>query len=204
MSWADIPGWTDRRLLELYDELARDLPVCGTFVEIGVAYGRSLAYFVEACKRRPDLGMQGIRILGIDVWDDFMGGDNLPPAVFERLKAYKTPFKACIGELKAHAPECYGRITLHKTNGVLAALAHKDESVDAVFIDDEHTYASVRGAIEAWLPKVKSGGWLCGHDANEHYPGVWQAVEEKFPSAELRPPYPEADGWGGTWIWRKP
>lgn len=39
-----------------------------------------------------------------------------------------------------------------------------DRSLDAVYIDAEHDYESVRLDIELWNKKVKHGGILCGHD----------------------------------------
>jgi hypothetical protein len=61
-----------------------------------------------------------------------------------------------------------------------AAAFFRNRSVDMVFIDGGHRYEDVWGDIEAWLPKTRK--LLCGHDYNhKHWPGVVQAVEEKFP-----------------------
>ena len=50
MTYADIPGWTCAEIEALYRETADRLET-GTVVEIGVAYGRSLAYLAERAKR---------------------------------------------------------------------------------------------------------------------------------------------------------
>lgn len=39
-----------------------------------------------------------------------------------------------------------------------------DNSLDFVYIDANHAYNFVVEDIELWYPKVKSGGYLCGHD----------------------------------------
>lgn len=56
-----------------------------------------------------------------------------------------------------------------------------DGSLDFVFIDADHSYQGCKADIEAWAPKLKAGGWLCGHDyENTNFPkfGVTQAVTE--------------------------
>ena len=40
----------------------------------------------------------------------------------------------------------------------------KDASLDAVYIDGDHSYEAVKNDLIHWLPKVKSGGYICGHD----------------------------------------
>jgi hypothetical protein len=79
-----------------------------------------------------------------------------------------------------------------------------DNSLDLCFIDADHSYKGVKRDIEAYYPKVKEGGIICGHDcldinlANTFtqeqidatylqiddetgcHPGVIQAVYEKF------------------------
>ncbi|MHA2313468.1 MAG: class I SAM-dependent methyltransferase [Candidatus Thorarchaeota archaeon] len=63
-------------------------------------------------------------------------------------------------------------------------MAHEfveDRSLDLIFIDALHDYESVRDDIGYWLPKVKHGGIMCGHDyENKRFPGVSQAVHEVF------------------------
>ena len=51
-----------------------------------------------------------------------------------------------------------------KKTSVEAAKDFEDGSLDAVYIDAEHDEASVREDIQAWRPKLKPGGLLCGHD----------------------------------------
>ncbi len=56
---------------------------------------------------------------------------------------------------------------------------------DFVFIDGNHFYESVKQDIALWLPKIKTGGYLFGHDydLNEPYmiSNVVKAVDDSFP-----------------------
>jgi len=54
-----------------------------------------------------------------------------------------------------------------------------DESLDFVFIDADHRYAAVLRDLVAWIPKVRPGGMITGHDI--HLPGVLKAVSETLP-----------------------
>lgn len=52
--------------------------------------------------------------------------------------------------------------------------------VDFVFVDAGHDYASVCRDIDAWLPKIKAGGFLFGHDYDKRHVGLRNAVDERF------------------------
>jgi len=75
------------------------------------------------------------------------------------------------------------RITKLKAFSVEAARLFPDGSLDFVYIDALHEYEPVRSDIDAWLPKVRPGGAMGGHDYD--WPSVRRAVDETFPRVEL-------------------
>lgn len=85
-----------------------------------------------------------------------------------------------------------------------AATMVPNDHFDFVFIDADHSYEAVRRDIQDWLPKVKVGGWLCGHDFNKLYTAddrttkyaVKRAVEELLPGYET--------DVNDTWFYRRP
>ena len=55
----------------------------------------------------------------------------------------------------------------------------EDGSLDLVFIDADHRYEAVKEDIIAWLPKIRKGGIISGHDYDyPRYRGVTEAVDE--------------------------
>lgn len=75
------------------------------------------------------------------------------------------------------------RAHVYKMSSLDGTKFFEDNYFDFVYIDADHRYEAVKADILAWLPKVKKGGWLCGHDYGEK-PGVTKAVDELFPDAE--------------------
>ena len=45
-----------------------------------------------------------------------------------------------------------------------AADLFANQSLDLVFIDGDHEHDAVRNDMLAWLPKVRRGGIICGHE----------------------------------------
>jgi hypothetical protein len=58
------------------------------------------------------------------------------------------------------------RYTLKIDHSNKACVYQEDGSLDFVFIDAEHTTPAVITDITLWLPKVRKGGIMCGHDYN--------------------------------------
>lgn len=75
-----------------------------------------------------------------------------------------------------------GHIGLSVRVGLSVRMARKypDFHFDIVYLDASHDYLSVKHDIEAWWPKVKNGGVLCGDDYIIGWDGVIQAVDEAF------------------------
>jgi len=72
------------------------------------------------------------------------------------------------------------RITVLEMFTVDAAKQLQHLSFDMIFIDADHSYEAARADITNYLPLLRSGGLMCGHDYNKNHPGVVRAVNEVF------------------------
>lgn len=64
---------------------------------------------------------------------------------------------------------------------------------DFLYIDANHSYDGVKRDLELYIPKVKKGGVIAGHDYVENWVGVRKAVDESFGS-------PDKTYMDGSWI----
>jgi len=69
--------------------------------------------------------------------------------------------------------------------GNSSLVANQIPNVDLVFIDADHGYVGCSADIREYIPKVKSGGILSGHDID--YPGVNSAVKQYVKSFDVGP-----------------
>lgn len=74
----------------------------------------------------------------------------------------------------------YPNVQPVRADSLRAAKVFPDNSLDLVYVDADHSYEAVKADILAWLPKVKAGGWIAGHDHMEYWNcgGVIRAVAE--------------------------
>jgi len=76
-----------------------------------------------------------------------------------------------------------------------AAATYPNNSLAFVFLDASHDYDNVKADIQAWLPKLKSGGILAGDDyIPTDYPGLIKAVHELLPKVFVN----------NGWVYEKP
>jgi predicted O-methyltransferase YrrM len=136
------------------------------FVEIGVWKGHSIVYLGGLLNERE------VNIHAVDLWGETYKYTDGPlkqqkEHVLEifRQNVKNANLKNKINEIQKISWEASGDFD--------------DESVDFVFIDADHTYESVVKDINSWLPKVRKGGMISGHDYFNPC-GVKQAVDEKF------------------------
>lgn len=199
MTWEAIPGWFEEATRELYDEAVETAPRSSTLVEIGVAFGRSLAYLA---RRAIDMKRHDLRLIGVDPWQDDWkpdgwAEDQRPTWGGEHAlwaRAQGGPFSAFVVSMRQHAPEELERVHAWRMTSVGAAAALAVDldvgGVHLAFIDADHRYEGVGVDVVTW----RRATVLAGHDYHAaDFPGVVRAVDELVPNRVVR----------GT-TWRRP
>lgn len=143
--------------------------------ELGVAEGKNAERILRKC---PNL-----HLVVVDLWEpqkQNKGPENWADWPHDQHEA------------AAHArlSRFSGRVDIIKGLTIDAAQAVPDNALDFVFIDADHSEAGVRTDIRCWLPKIKPGGTLLGHDAA--WPGVRAAIDDLCPGYWIGP----NDVWG--------
>lgn len=88
------------------------------------------------------------------------------------------------------------RISILKTSSLRASRIFKDKYFDYVYLDACHSYDAVKEDISIWLPKVKSGGVLAGHDyAADIYSGLTRAVDDFIRESGFKFYQEDRDWW---------
>lgn len=157
----------------LYCDMVKKFPAGSKFVEVGCWKGKSTAFMcVEIANSN-----KNIDFYCVDTWEGSIEHkDN------STLNTLFETFLSNMNSLKNYY------IPLKMTS-IEASAKFKDNSLDFVFIDASHTYEDVKNDIINWLPKVKPGGILAGHDyynnEYDYFPGVKRAVDEIFSKSKL-------------------
>ena len=149
-------------LLDLIKELGDNSDK--TMIEIGSFVGESTVLFAQSFKK----------VIAIDPFlADYDPADPTSYS-FEFKNVYDT-------YLDRTSP--YSNIqTLTMTSDAAAEILNED-MFDFIYLDGLHTYEGVKTDIINYLPKVKEGGVIGGHDYTNQIPhlvGVYQAVNEMF------------------------
>jgi len=162
-----IPGWFNYQ--KLYSHAVNYFPTNSHFVEIGSFKGCSSSYMaVEIINSG-----KSIQFDCVDTWEgswEHQAGQPFedPNVVAGNLfEVFESNMSLVAGHYRAI-----------RLPSVEAANLYPDNSLDFVFIDGDHEYDSVRADVTAWLPKIKEGGVIAGHDFE--YTPVNTAIKEIF------------------------
>lgn len=152
----------------LYRMMVENCRPDGTLVELGAWKGRSSAFLVVEARNKST----NIKIHIVDTW--LGSGEHtigMTDGLYEKFISNMAPLN--------------GHYQTHRMTTDEAVPLFEDGSLDAVFIDADHTYDAVKRDISNWMPKVRKGGILAGHDYVHTWPGVVQAVNESISSFSI-------------------
>lgn len=181
--WESIPGWFGFR--QTYDKFIQQAQDGDVFLEVGVCFGRSIAYLSEGLRKK---GVNA-RLIGIDPWvDDYPLG--IAPSRREYgmptwgaqyapwAREQGGPFRAFISAMTAHSPESLEHIEIWR------GYSHDFYTVvppcRGILIDGNHNYEPVLRDICGLRSRVVPGGLFAGDDYSNEFPGVVRAVHEVF------------------------
>ncbi len=124
----------------LYDLIKGNVTNTTKMVEVGCFQGVSSELFAIHCDT----------IHCVDPWESYAEIDA--PYIIEAERR----FDILCGK--------YTNINKIKASSVEASKMFKDRSLDGVYIDAAHDYENFKQDLGVWLPKVKIGGFMAGHD----------------------------------------
>lgn len=160
--WENINGWFNFH--NFYTNMVGRFNDA-VFVEIGCWEGKSTYFMADKIKRSG----KNIKFHAVDLWDSYTQIGMTWKANFDIFLKNIEPIKEFINVIKL--------------DSILAAKRFEDKSVDFVFIDGNHQYEYVKADILAWLPKIKEGGVLAGHDTQ--FEGVTKAITELLSGVKI-------------------
>lgn len=121
-------------------------------LKLGVEVGTQRAEYAVYLLENTDLYLHLV-----DIWQYQENYDDLANVPDEVQESY------LLEALHNLAPYS-GRYSIIRKFSMDAAKGFSDESLDFVYIDANHSYASTTADLEAWYPKIRAGGLVSGHD----------------------------------------
>ena len=161
-----IPGWSTLDAQgELIKHLINNVDTTNkiNIAEIGVYMGRGTTIWNTELLNS-NISYEYYAIDHFEGSSEHVSSNNQPN--YEKAIEYLTPILKHINVIKG--------------DSLSVSNQFNDEYFDIVYIDASHEYEFVKQDIEAWLPKVKKGGFICGDDYDKFWQGVINAVNEKF------------------------
>ncbi len=164
---AGVPNYSDTQTV-LLNRMVDAAETGDWLVLVGVYHGFDLRHLAHRAKASG----KNLTVVGVD-W-----GRGSPEHADQLASMqYGNLASAMLATLTTAGLADYVKLIIAPS--VEAAKLVPDGCCAMIFIDGDHSYAGVLADIESWLPKVKRGGFLAGHDWPT-YPGVRQAVREVF------------------------
>lgn len=141
-------------------DLYKLLPKKPTVAEVGVAEG-----FFSA-----DMCAWGLsKLYMVDLWES---NSSFPGDAGSPQEWHNKNYKDAMERVQGYSVEVLRGPSVGMSQHV------KNGSLDLVYLDACHSYQCVTDDLKAWLPKLKKGGIMAGHDYQNTDYGVFDAVQD--------------------------
>lgn len=166
-TWREVEGFFDYPYL--YDQVIAGAKEDTTLVEVGSWLGQSMAYLAQGLQLK---GWRG-RLVAVDSFHGELNQPEHAPTVMANGGTIRPVFEQNMKDCGV-----FDMVEVMEGDSAASAENFADGSVSFCFIDAAHDYDSVVRDVIAWIPKIKPGGMLAGHDYP--CPDVHKAVVECF------------------------
>jgi len=171
-------------ILHFYSNIVPSLPPHSVIVEVGIWTGRSLIHLAKLIRE----WQLAAAIYGVDTFD---GGPDATREMRDYIKLHGgSLYDLCQRALQKNDVDDIVRLI--KLPSVEAAKQFHGKNCSLVFIDASHKYRDVYNDIKAWLPTIRPGYYLAGHDYSSE--GVRRAVDK----------FLKVSTFGNCWFMRTP
>lgn len=149
-------------------EMLEYLDVKGVGIEIGTLRGLFAGQILENANLSEFHIVDCWKVLPKEEYEDYQKYDQAKwDSIYEGVKRKFSKNK---------------EVQIHKGKSVPMSKNFPNEYFDFIYIDANHSYEGVLADIKAWLPKLKKGGVIAGHDYD--LDSVKKAVFELLPIHE--------------------
>ena len=142
---------------------ANDKGANGKAVEIGAYSGEGTIVLAKYFKE----------VLAVDPW---LNGYDI-----NDVASSQCPMKFVLAKFHENTKEL-GNVNYSQSKSLDALEFVKDGELDLVYVDGDHRYEAVLADLKGWLPKLRAGGIMAGHDWS--FKDVQKALAEVFLNKE--------------------
>ena len=135
----------------------------GKAVEIGAYSGEGTMVLAKYFKE----------VLAVDPW---LNGYDI-----QDVASQQCPMKFVFAKFHENTKDL-GNVNYSQRKSLDALEIVEDGSLDLVYVDGDHRYEAVLADLKGWLPKLRAGGVMAGHDWS--FQAVKKALSEVFPDKE--------------------
>ncbi len=188
--WPSPTPWIEDRFTNFLEYM----PHNGVVIEVGVQRGGFAIHMLHATQPQ--------HLYLVDCWE------QQDPQVYDDPEANvsNNEQEEYYRETCRRFAPYKNQVTILRQYSKAAAEQFEDGFFDWVYIDSNHSYEAAKEDIALWWPKVKSGGFLSGHDYKIRPSfGVVQAVNEFLRDQGLCLKYLSTEDHGyNSWAIEKP